>query len=133
MAVLKDKVVSIIGFCGMPGVGKTTVANEVANEVKVDEVFDDVAIAVVSQDPDIQIAFLSELELMFPSLDYLHIEECPVATKLGLKQLLSAPKLDKAQYRCERTTNLLILSVLLRMQEAQQENCLLVFGWTDGR
>ncbi|XP_022853616.1 uncharacterized protein LOC111375061 [Olea europaea var. sylvestris] len=50
---LKDKDVSIIGICGMPGVGKTTMANEIANEVKVDKLFNEVAIAVASQDPDV--------------------------------------------------------------------------------
>ncbi|CAA2934951.1 Hypothetical predicted protein, partial [Olea europaea subsp. europaea] len=33
-------------------------------------------------------------ELLFPSLDYLHIQKCPVMTKLCSRELLSAPKLD---------------------------------------
>ncbi|CAA3002982.1 disease resistance At4g27190-like [Olea europaea subsp. europaea] len=53
MEALKDKDVSIIGICGMPGVGKTTMANELADEVEVDKLFDEVAIASVSQDPDV--------------------------------------------------------------------------------
>ncbi|KAL2464578.1 putative disease resistance protein [Forsythia ovata] len=53
MEALKDKDISIIGICGMPGVGKTTMANEIAHEVKVEKLFDEVLIAVVSQNQDI--------------------------------------------------------------------------------
>ncbi|CAA2969733.1 disease resistance At4g27190-like [Olea europaea subsp. europaea] len=53
MEALKDKDVNMIGICGMPGVGKTTMAYEIANEVNVDKLFDEVAISVVSHDPDV--------------------------------------------------------------------------------
>ncbi|KAL2464575.1 Disease resistance protein [Forsythia ovata] len=53
MEALKDKDISIIGICGMPGVGKTTMANEIAHEVKVEKLFDEVVMAVVSQNQDI--------------------------------------------------------------------------------
>ncbi|KAL2534949.1 NB-ARC domain-containing protein [Abeliophyllum distichum] len=53
MEALKDKDISIIGICGMPGVGKTTMANEIAHEVKVEKLFDEIVIAVVSQNQDI--------------------------------------------------------------------------------
>ncbi|CAA2974650.1 disease resistance At4g27190-like [Olea europaea subsp. europaea] len=51
--VLKDKDISTIGICGMPGVGKTTMANEIANEVKFENLFEEVAFVVVSNYPDI--------------------------------------------------------------------------------
>ncbi|CAA2973210.1 disease resistance At4g27190-like [Olea europaea subsp. europaea] len=41
MDALRDKNVSIIGICGMGGVGKTTMAKEIANEAKVDKLFDE--------------------------------------------------------------------------------------------
>ncbi|CAA2987035.1 disease resistance At4g27190-like [Olea europaea subsp. europaea] len=53
MDALKDKNVSIIGICGMGGVGKTTMAKEIANEAKVDKLFDEFAWADVSQVPNV--------------------------------------------------------------------------------
>ncbi|XP_022866693.1 disease resistance protein RFL1-like, partial [Olea europaea var. sylvestris] len=50
---LKDKDTSIIGICGMPGVGKTTMAKEIVNELKDEKVFEEVASADVSSDLDI--------------------------------------------------------------------------------
>ncbi|CAA2935319.1 disease resistance At4g27190-like [Olea europaea subsp. europaea] len=50
---LKDKDISIIGICGMSGIGKTTMAKEIVNEVKDEKLFKEVAFAVVSNDPDI--------------------------------------------------------------------------------
>ncbi|CAI9765870.1 unnamed protein product [Fraxinus pennsylvanica] len=50
---LKDKDIGIIGIYGMPGVGKTTMAKEIVNEVKDEKLFDETAFAVVSNDPDI--------------------------------------------------------------------------------
>ncbi|XP_022897029.1 probable disease resistance protein At4g27220 isoform X1 [Olea europaea var. sylvestris] len=49
---LKDKDISIVGVCGLPGVGKTTMAKEVMTEVK-GGLFDEVAMGVVSKDVDI--------------------------------------------------------------------------------
>ncbi|XP_022853620.1 probable disease resistance protein At4g27220 isoform X2 [Olea europaea var. sylvestris] len=53
MDALKDKNVSIIGICGMGGVGKTTMAKEIAKEAKVDKLFDEFAWADVSQVPNV--------------------------------------------------------------------------------
>ncbi|CAA2983181.1 disease resistance At4g27190-like [Olea europaea subsp. europaea] len=50
---LEDEDIGIIGICGMPGVGKTIMANEIVNEVKVDKLFEEVAFAVVFNNPDI--------------------------------------------------------------------------------
>ncbi|KAL5865550.1 hypothetical protein ACOSQ3_003064 [Xanthoceras sorbifolium] len=49
METLKDENVSKIGICGMGGVGKTTLVNEISMQAIKNELFDMVAIAVVSQ------------------------------------------------------------------------------------
>ncbi|XP_028112464.1 disease resistance protein At4g27190-like isoform X3 [Camellia sinensis] len=50
---LKNDQVSMIGICGMPGVGKTTMAKEVAKKVKEDNLFDEIVMSVVSQKPEL--------------------------------------------------------------------------------
>ncbi|CAA3003949.1 disease resistance At4g27190-like [Olea europaea subsp. europaea] len=53
MEALKDKDVSIIGICGMPGVGKTTIANEISQEAEDDKLFDEFAWVDVSREPNV--------------------------------------------------------------------------------
>ncbi|CAI9779546.1 unnamed protein product [Fraxinus pennsylvanica] len=53
MDALKDKDVRIIGICGMGGVGKTTMAKEVAKEAKADRLFEEFAWADISGDPKV--------------------------------------------------------------------------------
>ncbi|KAL3534128.1 hypothetical protein ACH5RR_002589 [Cinchona calisaya] len=53
MEALKDTEISTIGVCGMPGVGKTLMVQEIAAKVKVENLFDEVVMAVVSQDQDL--------------------------------------------------------------------------------
>ncbi|CAI9779544.1 unnamed protein product [Fraxinus pennsylvanica] len=68
MDALKDKDVSIIGICGMGGVGKTTMAKEIDFEAKIDKLFDEFTWAEVSQNPDvtkIQDQLASKLGLKF--------------------------------------------------------------------
>ncbi|KAG5551736.1 hypothetical protein RHGRI_009972 [Rhododendron griersonianum] len=50
---LKDPEVNMIGVYGTGGVGKTTMVTKVAEQVKKDETFDEVIIAVVSQDANV--------------------------------------------------------------------------------
>ncbi|KAG5555946.1 hypothetical protein RHGRI_006555 [Rhododendron griersonianum] len=50
---LKDDEINLIGVCGMGGVGKTTLVKEVAKRVKEDNHFNEVAIVVVGQKPDL--------------------------------------------------------------------------------
>uniref|UniRef100_A0A2N9H2P3 AAA+ ATPase domain-containing protein n=1 Tax=Fagus sylvatica TaxID=28930 RepID=A0A2N9H2P3_FAGSY len=54
MEALRDANINMIGVWGMPGVGKTTLVREVANQVKENKLFDDVAIAEVTQSPDMR-------------------------------------------------------------------------------
>uniref|UniRef100_A0A2N9GI16 CCHC-type domain-containing protein n=1 Tax=Fagus sylvatica TaxID=28930 RepID=A0A2N9GI16_FAGSY len=65
---LRDDKINMIAICGMGGIGKTTMAKEVAKRAKDDKLFDEVAIAVVSQNQDLrkiqgQIADMLGLEL----------------------------------------------------------------------
>ncbi|XP_055808017.1 probable disease resistance protein At4g27220 [Solanum dulcamara] len=54
MAALNDRNASIIGICGMGGVGKTTMVKTIAQRVRGEKVFDEVVMAVVSQQPDLR-------------------------------------------------------------------------------
>ena len=49
---LKDEDVKRIGICGMGGVGKTTFVKEVIKILEAEKFFDEVVMAVVSQNPD---------------------------------------------------------------------------------
>ncbi|KAF3455067.1 hypothetical protein FNV43_RR05515 [Rhamnella rubrinervis] len=53
MEALKDRNIHILAICGMGGVGKTTMANEVARRAKLDKLFDEVVMVTVAQNPDI--------------------------------------------------------------------------------
>lgn len=49
---LKNMSINRVGVFGMSGVGKTMLAKEVASQAKADQLFDEVIMAVVSQNPD---------------------------------------------------------------------------------
>ncbi|XP_031249798.1 disease resistance protein SUMM2-like [Pistacia vera] len=51
--LIDDHNVSIIGICGMGGVGKTTLVKEISKQVKEEKMYDVVVMAVVSQTPNI--------------------------------------------------------------------------------
>uniref|UniRef100_A0A3N7EF83 Uncharacterized protein n=1 Tax=Populus trichocarpa TaxID=3694 RepID=A0A3N7EF83_POPTR len=67
MEALKDDNVNMIGLYGMGGVGKTTLVKEVGTIARESQLFDEVLIATVSQNPivkDIQHLMADKLELM---------------------------------------------------------------------
>ncbi|KAI9403499.1 hypothetical protein POPTR_001G434000v4 [Populus trichocarpa] len=53
MEALKDDKVNMIGLCGMGGVGKTTLAKEVGRRAKELQLFPEVLMATVSQNPNV--------------------------------------------------------------------------------
>ncbi|KAF7130545.1 hypothetical protein RHSIM_Rhsim10G0061900 [Rhododendron simsii] len=73
---LKHDEINLIGVCGMGGVGKTTLVNEVAKRAKEYNHFDEVAMAVVGQKPDLT-----------------NVQAC-IADMLGLKNLLDTKSPD---------------------------------------
>ena len=52
LKALRDNNINMIAICGMGGIGKTTMAKEVAKIAKDDKLFGEVAMAVVSQNQD---------------------------------------------------------------------------------
>uniref|UniRef100_A0A2N9GMV8 AAA+ ATPase domain-containing protein n=1 Tax=Fagus sylvatica TaxID=28930 RepID=A0A2N9GMV8_FAGSY len=65
---LRGDNINMISICGMGGIGKTTMAKEVAKRAKDDKLFDEVVMAVVSQNQDLrkiqgQIADMLRLKL----------------------------------------------------------------------
>uniref|UniRef100_A0A2N9FL30 Uncharacterized protein n=1 Tax=Fagus sylvatica TaxID=28930 RepID=A0A2N9FL30_FAGSY len=54
MEALRDANINMIGVWGMPGAGKTTLVTEVAKQAKEEKLFDNMAMAVVMQSPDLR-------------------------------------------------------------------------------
>ncbi|KAI5659923.1 hypothetical protein M9H77_28716 [Catharanthus roseus] len=69
MVALQDDEISMIGICGMGGTGKTMLVKEVSQKAKDEHMFDEVALAVVSQNlnvREIQDQLADRLGLSFP-------------------------------------------------------------------
>ncbi|KAI7981627.1 Disease resistance protein [Camellia lanceoleosa] len=67
MEALTDDSIYVIGICGIGGVGKTTMVNEVAKKVEEKKMFDVIVMVVVSQNPNLiniqgQIAKILDLQ-----------------------------------------------------------------------
>uniref|UniRef100_A0A2N9GN18 NB-ARC domain-containing protein n=1 Tax=Fagus sylvatica TaxID=28930 RepID=A0A2N9GN18_FAGSY len=54
LEALRDDNINMIAICGMGGIGKTTMAKEVAKRAKDDKLFDEDVMAVVSQNQDVK-------------------------------------------------------------------------------
>uniref|UniRef100_A0A2N9I836 Uncharacterized protein n=1 Tax=Fagus sylvatica TaxID=28930 RepID=A0A2N9I836_FAGSY len=54
LEALRDDNINMIAICGMGGIGKTTMAKEVAKRAKDDKLFDEVVMPVVSQNQDLR-------------------------------------------------------------------------------
>ncbi|CDP08034.1 unnamed protein product [Coffea canephora] len=54
MDALKQEKTSLMAICGMAGIGKTTLVKQIADQVKSQKLFDEVAMATVSQSPDMR-------------------------------------------------------------------------------
>jgi disease resistance protein RPS2 len=73
LEALRDDNINMISICGMGGIGKTTMAKEVAKRAKEAKLFDEDVMAVVSQNQDVkhiqgQIADMLHLQLKTESL-----------------------------------------------------------------
>ncbi|KAF5930703.1 hypothetical protein HYC85_031576 [Camellia sinensis] len=72
MEALDDESTCVIGICGMGGVGKTTIVEEVCRQAKAEKKFDKVVMVVVSQTPNlakIQGKIAHELNLVLETRD----------------------------------------------------------------
>ncbi|KAK8589983.1 hypothetical protein V6N12_024369 [Hibiscus sabdariffa] len=90
---VKDPSINMIGVYGMPGVGKTMLANEVGRQVREDKLFDSVVMAAVTPTPDI------------------HKIQSEIAEMLGLK-LEEQSRSGRASRLCERLKDKKILVIL---------------------
>ena len=54
LEALRDDMINMIAICGMGAIGKTTMAKEVAKRAKDDKLFDEVVMAMVSQNQDLR-------------------------------------------------------------------------------
>ncbi|GMP90128.1 hypothetical protein CsSME_00041395 [Camellia sinensis var. sinensis] len=72
MEALDDENINMIGICGMGGVGKTTIVEEVCRQAKAEKKFDKDVMVVVSQTPNlakIQGKIAQELNLVLETKD----------------------------------------------------------------
>ncbi|KAK9291091.1 hypothetical protein L1049_009278 [Liquidambar formosana] len=91
MEALKNDQINMIGICGRPGVGKTTLAKLVVQQAKDDDLFDTVVMTVVSQTPNlrrIQGEIANVLDLKFEKKSKAGRAEQILTTLKGKKRVL---------------------------------------------
>ncbi|XP_043809753.1 disease resistance protein At4g27190 [Manihot esculenta] len=96
LMALKDDDLRVIGICGMSGIGKTTMAIQLKKIMETEKLFDEFAMATVSDTPDIrkiqdEIAFCLGLEL-----------------KNGESEVVSASKLHQRLTNCDKRILLIL-------------------------
>ncbi|KAM3690838.1 hypothetical protein ACJW31_09G149800 [Castanea mollissima] len=85
LEALRTDKVNMIAICGMGGIGKTTMAKEVAKRAKDDKLFDEVVMAVVSQNQDLRNIQVQIAEMLGLQL----VEENPLVRAKRLNSRLS--------------------------------------------
>ncbi|KAF3947182.1 hypothetical protein CMV_026652 [Castanea mollissima] len=85
LEALRTDKVNMIAICGMGGIGKTTMAKEVAKRAKDDKLFDEVVMAVVSQNQDLRNIQVHIAEMLGLQL----VEENPLVRAKRLNNRLS--------------------------------------------
>ncbi|XP_058205120.1 disease resistance protein RPS2-like isoform X2 [Rhododendron vialii] len=89
---LKHDEINLIGVCGMGGVGKTTLVNEVAERVKEDNHFDEVAMAVLGPCPNLTYVQACMADMLGLKDRLLNIESPIVRADLLRRRLLQDNK-----------------------------------------
>ncbi|XP_030924595.1 disease resistance protein At4g27190-like [Quercus lobata] len=85
LEALRADEVNMIAICGMGGIGKTTMAKEVAKRAKDDKLFDEVVMVVVSQNQDLRKIQVQIAEMLGLQL----VEENPLVRAERLNNRLS--------------------------------------------
>ncbi|ESR61142.1 hypothetical protein CICLE_v10018143mg [Citrus x clementina] len=109
MEAMKNENVSIIGICGMGGVGKTTLVKEIQKQAKEMKMFDEVPMAVVSQTPSIT-------KIQDEIAGWLGIKELPDNDEL-LRASLLCKRIEKQRVLVILDDNLLLRSEILALAE----------------
>jgi Leucine-rich repeat (LRR) protein len=89
MEALRDDNIHVIGVWGMAGVGKSTLVRQVAKQAKEEKLFDEVAIANVTQNPDlkeIQREMADRIDLKFD------VESSVIGKAIRLRERLTKKK-----------------------------------------
>ncbi|KAK6124811.1 hypothetical protein DH2020_041427 [Rehmannia glutinosa] len=117
MATLRDNKVTMVGICGMGGVGKTSIAKRIINRVREEHLYDEVVMVIVSKQVDMlkiqhEIAELLGLKLEVESISArVHKLRARLmgtrGTLMVLDDVWGTLKLEDLGIPCEKCTVLL--------------------------